>query len=103
MFKRLFCWAYFQGSLFSEGLVIGRNFAFQNESGLTIKTANNTPKKGLKHLVHGLIFGRVYYRKGLFSEGILGLRFGGLIEGKPYFFYFFSFSLNKFKTKELNS
>ena len=30
LFKRLFCWAYFRGSVFSEGLVIGMNFAFQN-------------------------------------------------------------------------
>ena len=27
------------GELFSEGLIIGRNFAFQNGLGLTIKTA----------------------------------------------------------------
>ena len=26
--KSLFCWAYFRGSLFSEGLIIGRKFAF---------------------------------------------------------------------------
>ena len=37
-----FCWAYFRGNLFSEGLVIGRNFACQNEFGLSIKTAQNT-------------------------------------------------------------
>ena len=29
-------------SLFSEGLVIGSNFAFQNGFGLSIKTAKNT-------------------------------------------------------------
>ena len=29
-------------SLFSEGLVIGGNFAFQNGFGLSIKTAKNT-------------------------------------------------------------
>ena len=37
--KRLFFWAYFRGNLFSEGLIIGRKFAFQNGLGLTIKTA----------------------------------------------------------------
>ena len=37
--KGFFCWAYFRGSLFLEGLIIGRNFAFQNGLGLTIKTA----------------------------------------------------------------
>ena len=31
-------------SLFSEELNIGRNFAFQNGLGLTIKTAENTTK-----------------------------------------------------------
>ena len=33
------CWAYFRGRLFSEGLIIGRNFAFQHGLGLTKKTA----------------------------------------------------------------
>ena len=40
--------------LFSEGPVIGRNFAFENGFCLVIKTA-----------VHGLIFGRAYYRKDI--------------------------------------
>ena len=31
-----FWWAYFRGSLFSDGLIIGGNFAFQNELGLAI-------------------------------------------------------------------
>ena len=48
----LFCWAYFRWSLFSEGLVIGRNFSFQNGFGLSIKQLAIT--------VHGLIFGRAY-------------------------------------------
>ena len=34
----------FWGSLFSEGLVIGRNFAFQNEFGMSIKTAKNVKR-----------------------------------------------------------
>ena len=37
--QNAFCWAYFRGSLFSEGLIIGGNFAFQNDLGLAIKTA----------------------------------------------------------------
>ena len=36
-FKALFSWAYFRMSLFSEGLIIGWNFAFKNGFGLTIK------------------------------------------------------------------
>ena len=32
--------------LFSEGLVIGRNFAFQNRFGLSTKTAKNTKITG---------------------------------------------------------
>ena len=55
----------FSGEL-SVGLVIGRNFAFQNGFGLSIKTASsNSPW--------------AYIRKGLLSrsEGYLGLRFGG--------------------------
>ena len=36
LFKRLFCWAYFRGSLFSEGLITERNFVFQNGLGLCL-------------------------------------------------------------------
>ena len=43
MFKRLLCWAYFRGSLFSEGLIIGRNFASEIWGG-------------------GAYFGGAYYR-----------------------------------------
>ena len=49
------CWAYFRGSLFSEGLIVGRNFAFQKGLGLKIKQLALT--------VHGLTFERAYYRK----------------------------------------
>ena len=42
-------WTYLQGGggggLFSAGLIIGGNFAFQNGLGLTIKTALNNKKK----------------------------------------------------------
>ena len=42
--QKAFCWAYFWGSLFSEGLIIGGNFAFQNGLGLGMKQANpNSP------------------------------------------------------------
>ena len=68
MFKRLFCWAYFRGSLFSEGLIIGGHFAFQNGLDLTMKTAStNGPW--------------AYIREGLLSEGYLRPRFGGLVLG----------------------
>ena len=68
----LFCWAYFRWSLFLEGLVIGRNFSFQNGFGLSIKTAsNNSP---WAYIREGLLFffffffvvgggGGAYYRK----------------------------------------
>ena len=72
LFKRSFCWAYFWVSLFSEGLIIGGNFAFQNGLDLTIKTAStNSPW--------------VYIWEGLLSEGYLRLRFGGFIFGRTYF------------------
>ena len=74
--------------MFSEGLIIGRNFAFQNGLGLTIKQ-KKTKEKTLKHYenglkqlaltVHGLLFG------SLLSEVFLRLRFGGLIFGRSYF------------------
>ena len=65
--QKAFWWAYFQGSLFSQGLIIGRNFAFQNGLGLTIKTANsNSPW--------------AYIREGLLSEGYLRLRFGAYFQ-----------------------
>ena len=76
--KVLFCWAYFRGSLFSEGLIIGGNFAFQNGLDVTIKTAStNSPWACI--------------REGLLSEGYLRLRFGGggLIFGRAYYYFFF--------------
>ena len=73
LFKRLFCWAYFPGSLFSEGLIIGRNFAFQNGFGLTIKTAQHTAitnsLKQLKTVSTNSPW--AYIREGLFSEGLV--------------------------------
>ena len=63
--------AYFRGSLFSERLVIGRNFAFQNCLGLTIKTAffikdyEKSPKQCVTLTVRWLIFGRAYNRKDI--------------------------------------
>ena len=80
LFKRLFFWTYFWGSLFSEGLIIGGNFAFQNGLDLTIKTASaNRPW--------------AYIREGLLSERYLRLRFVGLIFGRAHFisFHFISF------------
>ena len=75
MFKRLFCWAYFRGSLFSEGLIIGRNFKFQNGLDLTVKTAGtNSP---WAYIREGLLSQRIfaseiwgtYFREGLFWGG----------------------------------
>ena len=95
-FKRLFWWAYFRGSLFSEGLIIARSFAFQNGLGLTIKTAkSNSPW--------------AYIWEGLLSEGYLRLRFGELFFGRAYFWegllselygskYLYLTSLNSFNT-----
>ena len=58
--------------LFSEGLIIGGNFAFQNGSGLTMKTAIcNSPW--------------AYIQEGLLSKGYLYLRFLGLIFGRAYY------------------
>ena len=68
LFKRLFCWAYFRGSLFSEGLIIEGNFVFQNGLDLTMKTAStNSPW--------------AYVLEGLLLEGYLRLRLEGLIFG----------------------
>ena len=62
--QKTFLVGLFSGSLFSEGLIIGGNFAFPNGLGLTIKTANsNCPW--------------AYIREGWLSEGYLRLRFGG--------------------------
>ena len=61
-----------RGSLFSEELIIGGNFAFQNGLDLTIKTAStNSPW--------------AYIRECLLSKGNFRLRFGGLIFGRAYF------------------
>ena len=63
-----------------EGLIIGRNFAFQNGVGLTIKTATTSSPWA-------------YIWEGLLSEGFLHLRFWGLIFGRAYFWegFFFLF------------
>ena len=45
LLKRLFCWAYFRGNLFSEGLVIEGNFVFQHGFGMLTNTAKNTETK----------------------------------------------------------
>ena len=86
MFKRLLCWAYFLGSLFSEGLIIGTNFAFQNGLGLTIKTAySNFPwayiREGFVFNIGRirywrLRFGGPYFREALFIGGLLSEFYG---------------------------
>ena len=68
-FQKVFCWAYFRESLFSQGLIIGRHFAFQNGLGLTIKPLALT--------VHGHIFGRAYYRRDFCVSDLGGLFQGG--------------------------
>ena len=70
-----FCWAYFRGRLFLEGLIIGRNFAFQNGLDLTIKTASTNSSWA-------------YIREGLLSEGHLRLKFGRVIFGRAYYWNF---------------
>ena len=46
------------GGLFPEGLIIERNFAFQNGLGLTIETANSN-------------FPWALFREGLFLGGLI--------------------------------
>ena len=71
-------------ALFSEGLIIGGNFAFQNGLGLTIKTAHKD--NSLKQLKTGNPNRPwAYNREGLLSEGYLRLRFGRHIFGRAYF------------------
>ena len=76
MFKRLFCWVYFRGKLSSEGLIIGRNFAFQNGLSLTLKTPRKQRKTANSRWA--------CIREGLL-EGYLRLRFEGFIFGKAFF------------------
>ena len=70
-------WAYFRGSLFRRGLSLeGISVAFKNGLGLKMKAANNTKitaQNSLKQLtlkLHGLIFGRAYYRAHFPREGL---------------------------------
>ena len=72
LFERIFYWAYSRGRLFSDGLVIGRNFAFQNKLSLTIKTTKNT------QITASINSSWAYIREDVLSEGYLRLRFGGL-------------------------
>ena len=71
--------------LFSEGLIIGTNFAFQNGLHLTIKTAKiqrQQPKTAssnsfLRLSFEGLIFGRAYFVLGVGGGGGLLSEFYG--------------------------
>ena len=60
--------------LLSRELIIGRNFAFQNWLGLTIKTAKNITKTAYNSSTDSPW---AYIWEGLLSEGFLRLRFGG--------------------------
>ena len=64
-----------------EGL-IGRNFAFQNGLGSTLKTAKTLRKQ---YKTASTNSSWTYNREGLLSEGRLRLRFGGLIFGRVFF------------------
>ena len=89
MFKRLFCWAYFQGSICSEGLIIGGNLAFQNQ-------LDGNSLEQLKHItltVHGLIFGKADYWKDIYVQDLRGLFSGGLIFEGAYYRNFMVFPL----------
>ena len=81
--QKAFLLGLFSGSLFSEGLVIGRNFAFQNGLGSTknslkhkdnslkqLKTAN--PNSPWAYTWGG---GGGYYRKDIFVSEIWGVYF----------------------------
>ena len=69
-FQKAFLLGLFSGSLFSQGLIIGRHFAFQNGLGLTIKQLALT--------VHGHIFGRAYYQRDFCVSDLGGLFQGGV-------------------------
>ena len=79
--KGCFAGLIFQESLFLEGLIVQRNFAFQNGLGLTIKTAQiKDYKNSLKQLKTASTNSPwAYIQEGLLSEGFLRLRFGGLL------------------------
>ena len=79
LFKRLFRWAYFHGRLFSEGLIIGGNFTFQNGLDLTVKTAYYN--KNNKPYTADLNSPWAYIREGLFSEGFIFFLGGGAYYG----------------------
>ena len=77
--------------LFSQGLTIGGNFAFQNGFGLTMKTAENTKITAQTSYPNSSCMLWAYVRKGLLSEGYfafeiwLGGGGGGLIFGRACF------------------
>ena len=84
--------AYFQWSLISGGLIIGRNFAFLNGFGLKIKTVliktlQKQPKTASTNSPWA------YIQEGLLSEGFLRLRFVGAYfrEGLFFIYLFFFF------------
>ena len=64
--KAFFAGLIFGGAYFRRGLLMEGICVSNNGLGLTIKTAEQHHENSLKQLaltVHGLIFGRAYYRK----------------------------------------
>ena len=72
----------FRGCLYSEELITGRNFAFQNGLGLTIKHLKTLRKQ--PNITATTYSQGAYLRESLLSKGFLRLSFEGLIFGRAY-------------------
>ena len=82
--QKSFLLGLFSGELIFGGAYYCREFCVQNGLDLTVKTASTNSRSPANSPW-------VYIREGLFAEGYLRLRFGGLIFGRAYCFSFFVF------------
>ena len=84
--QKVFLLGLFSGELIFGGAYYWKEFCVSKRVGLDNKNGVKHCANSLKQLaltVHGIIFGRAYYRKVF-----VRLRFVGLIFGRAYFFFF---------------
>ena len=83
--QKAFLLGLFSGELIFGGAYYCREFCVQSGLDLTMKTASTMRSNNRSPANNPW----VYIREGLFSEGYVRLRFGGLIFERAYFFFFF--------------
>ena len=87
----MFCWAYFRGSLFSEGLILFYYFFFFGGGGEDLLSEFYGMLLISAICSYKVTSPWVYIWEGLLSEEFVRLRFEGLIFWRTYFILLFFF------------